>query len=101
MSSAGLRVTDEANVRMGDHGPGPALVGRSAGASGSLNRPVGAVDFLTVWYSDSTFTMLGWTVQMDSERGGTQLLKSTTLRDLEQKLARECRGYLPGNTDPR
>jgi hypothetical protein len=45
--------------------------------------------------------MLGWTVQVDSARGGTQLLKSTTLRDLEQKLARECRGYLPGETDPR
>ena len=94
MTGAGLRVTDETNAA--GFAPGRALVGVYQ-ESGSLNRPEGPTDRLTVVYSDSSFTTYGYTSQAYSRdgAGSGQLPKSSRLRLLEEKLARECPGYRP------
>ena len=93
MTGAGLRVTDEVNAGFVR---GRALVGVYQ-ESGSLNRPEGPTDRLTVAYSDSSFTMYGYTSQAYSRdgAGSGQLPKSSRLRLLEEKLATECPGYRP------
>jgi hypothetical protein len=92
MMGAGLRVTDQTNAS--GITPGRALVGVYQ-ESGSLNRPEGPTDRLTVAYSDSSFTMYGYTYQAYSRdlAGSGQLPKSSRLRVLEEKLTNECRGY--------
>lgn len=92
MTGAGLRVTDEINAGFAR---GTALVGVYQ-ESGSLNRPEGPTDRLTVVYSDSSFSMYGYTSQRYSrDVGSGQLPKSSRLRLLEEKLAKECPGYRP------
>ena len=92
MTGAGLRVTDQTNVS--GFSPGRALVGTYR-ESGALNRPVGPTDHLTVVYTDSSFSMYGYTYQSGDNGlvGSGQLPKSTRLRLLEEKLTSECRGY--------
>lgn len=101
MTGAGLRVTDETNAA--GFSRGRALVGVYQ-ESGSLNQPVGPIDRLTVAYSDSSFSMYGYTYQIDNGPNGLgtgQLPKSTRLRLLEEKIAKECPGYRPAiETDP-
>jgi hypothetical protein len=93
MVAADLQVTEE---RM--PGKWRRLVGRSA-ASTSSKQPM---DMLSIWFTDSVFTMLGSTSQpvdrsVDSgshmRDGSLDLTKSPRLHALEKKLATECRGY--------
>ena len=74
------------------------LVGR-AGASASSNQ---RTDVLSIWLTDSVFTMLGSTSQRVDRSvesgshmrdGSLELMKSPRLLALEKKLATECRGY--------
>jgi hypothetical protein len=93
MIGAGLKVTDEVNAS--GFARGPALVGIYQ-ESGSLNKPVGPIDRLTVVYSDSSFQSIGYTYQADYSKDGVgsgQMPKSSRLRLLEEKIVREC----PGN----
>jgi hypothetical protein len=91
MMGAGLRVTDEVNAS--GFAPGRALVGVYQ-ESGSLNTPVGPIDRLTVVYSDSSYKSYGNTSQPYSRDSGSgQLPKSSRLRVLEERIARECPGY--------
>jgi hypothetical protein len=91
MAGAGLRVTDETNAA--GFAPGRALVGVYQ-ESGSLNRSDGPTDRLTVVYTNSNFTMYGYTYQSYSrDVGSGQLPKSARLRLLEEKLLKECPGH--------
>ena len=93
MTAAGLRVTDETNV---GYSRGRALVGLYQ-ESGSLNNAVGPIDRLTVMYSDSSYTMSGYTYQTNARDnvGYVQLPKSMRLRLLEEKIGQECPGLSP------
>ena len=91
MSAEGFRMSDETLPGR----PGRRLVGRSAGSTGPS-------DILSVWYTDSVFTMVGRTSQVvdrslesagDLPDGSRVLPKSARLRSLEAKLATECQGY--------
>src|SRR5688572_8368212 len=91
MTGAGFRVTDE--NRVAGVSTGRTLVGVYQ-ESGSLNKPVGPIDRLMVSYSDSSFRSYGYTYQAYAgDLGSGQLPKSSRLRLLEEKIAREC----PGN----
>ena len=93
MMGSGLRVTDEVNLA--GYSPGRALIGVYQ-ESGALNKPVGPIDRLTVLYSDSSFQTIGYTYQADYSKDGLgsgQMPKSSRLRLLEEKIARECPGY--------
>jgi len=98
MTGAGMSVTDQANVS--GFSPGRALIGTYR-ESGSLNKPVGPSDHLTVVYTDSSFSMYGYTYQIDNGPNGLgtgQLPKSARLRLLEEKIARECPSIPPRET---
>src|SRR5688500_2189563 len=98
MTGAGFRVTDE--NRVAGVSTGRTLVGVYQ-ESGSLNKPVGPIDRLMVSYSDSSFRSYGSTYQLGGNtRGGEgsgMLPKSSRLRALEEKIAKECPGYRSSN----
>ena len=93
MVAADLQVSEE---RM--PGKWRRLVGRSRGTASS-NQPT---DVLSIWFTDTVFTMLGSTSQRVDRSvesgshlrdGSLELTKSPRLSALEKKLATECRGY--------